>query len=441
MKKPAISVFSILSLLISLAAFLVYYLMLNGGGALGWWMYAIWYTSSIAALFFPIGAKYVRMSEGKSGKAFEIIALIIGVLVFMTAFDLGCYILFPNFPSSITALVDIGIIAFACVWCSKAKGKIDSKPDTKPEPPQESVLVCQKCGMKLQPESVYCQYCGKKVKKGNRKKSFAKLAVILILILCIVIVGVYSFYLTLNYQNGIAEMNNQNFISAQRYFEKIPYADKLFPNEFAYIDAGVLIEQGRYFDSLKAFDSLDGIIVPISIIENISQRIIDEGSSFELFNVADEFHNISIPKSIKDSLVENIYKEAQEYYRTCNYSKANNEFMAIGYFKRSKDYRTLIDCRTTPSSTNYKKIVKLLDFEDAKEIILSTHTYLELYLDGEWKENGKSYYFEIKNGGSSYNLPSFNESGYYFLDNGYYSVGKTIFTSKKYARCKMKLRI
>lgn len=310
--------------------------------------------------------------------------------------------------------------------------RIDPAPYSRAEFPEERALVCPKCGAELQPGCTYCQHCGKRVKTERPKKSFAKLAILLILVLCIVIASAYSFYLIGNYQSGVAAMDSQNFIAAQRYLDKIPYCEKLFPDECAYVQAGVLMETGDYFASLEAFDKLDGISIPVSLVENLTQKIMDAGLSFELFQAVDDLQNVSIPQALQDVLVENVYKQAQEHYRTCNYSRAKSEFTAIGNFKRSKDYRTLVDCRASSSPTNYRKLVKLLDFEDAKEIVLNTDIFFELYLDGEWKENGTSYYFEVKDDGSSCNLPSFNESGYYFLNNGYYSVGKSQSTSKKY---------
>lgn len=123
-KKPPISYVSIMSLIVSISAFGMYSCMLNGGGSLGFWMYVVWYIASAAALFFPVGAKRIRQSEGKRGKFFEVVALIIGVIVFMGSFSLVCSLFFPNSPYFLTWLVDISIlviVVYTCVLYSKVK--------------------------------------------------------------------------------------------------------------------------------------------------------------------------------------------------------------------------------------------------------------------------------------------------------------------------------
>lgn len=81
-KKSPISFISVAALAISAAALLMFLALLDGFAVLNWWYSAIWVISSAVSVFCPIGAKAIRIKEGSRGKAFEIIALIVGFFDF-----------------------------------------------------------------------------------------------------------------------------------------------------------------------------------------------------------------------------------------------------------------------------------------------------------------------------------------------------------------------
>lgn len=213
---------------------------------------------------------------------------------------------------------------------------------------------------------------------------------IALLIACAIVICVFSAYTLINYSHGITAMDSQNFIAAQRYFDKIPFADFLFPNECAFIQAGSLMDQGNYLDALTAFQSLD----------------------------------TAVPVSLMDELFEKIYQQAQRDYRNANYTVAKTAFKAIKEYKRSEDYLLLIKSQRTPHQGDYEKLLSILSFEDTKEIILDSHNLLALFLKGTW-EGKNGYYFKLTSNQTTYNLPHDYATGYYYLNNGIYSVGET----------------
>lgn len=118
--------------------------------------------------------------------------------------------------------------------------------------------------------------------------------------------------------------------------------------------------------------------------------------------------------------------------------------MTLKDYKNSAKYLSLIDARTISPFTSasnlkakYQKIISLISFEDAAEIILKNEDMMDLFLTGRW-EDGTSdpYYFEMfedddGNLSCRYNLPNKDVDGYYFLNDGVYSVGEDEATAVK----------
>lgn len=79
----------------------------------------------------------------------------------------------------------------------------------------------------------------------------------------------------------------------------------------------------------------------------------------------------------------------------------------------------------------------MLDFENAKELVLKRQETALPFLVGRW-ENGDRYdpmYFELTNDTdnytSNYNLPYKNKEGYFYFKEGVYSIGETEYETTK----------
>lgn len=276
----------------------------------------------------------------------------------------------------------------------KASSEITSPVQSASTHPDEFVIalnVCRKCQKEIPSDSTYCPYCGKKVPTQKKPMKWHKILLIAILILLIVLTSTFSIFFIINYQNGIIAMDNQQFIAAKWHFDKIPYSADLFPEESAYISAGALMESGEY---LQAYEALGNLNTPY-------------------------------PASIKEELTRKLYTQAQDYYRNNAYIKAKEIFNILGNYNHTKDYLLLINCRNTPYAKYYDDLIKLIGFEDTKQIICNYNVYFENFINGKWLTSDKRYHFEIDaSGKSSHNLPSdYNTSGYYSITRGIYYNG------------------
>jgi curved DNA-binding protein CbpA len=82
-----------------------------------------------------------------------------------------------------------------------------------------------------------------------------------------------------NYNKGITAMNNKQFIVAQQYFDNLFIGKSLFADEYAYIEAGVLMENRKYLEALEAFDAIETRSVPTSIIDSLKSKVYAQGIS------------------------------------------------------------------------------------------------------------------------------------------------------------------
>lgn len=297
-------------------------------------------------------------------------------------------------------------------------------------------MKCEKCGQKLHQKSTYCPNCGEKltIEQIDRKNHHPILGIaISFLVLCIVALAVFGGYFALNYHNGIAAMNNQNFIAAHQYLDHLPMGDQLFQDEYAYIEAGVLMEEGKYIESLKAFDNLKGIPVPSSIPETLIDKIICEGEYLSLLGIIDELQNIPIPSTTLETITAKIYSAGKAAYKNDDFPVAKDNFTSIRGYKQSEDYLLLIGCKygnlaEYTVNGHYDDLVKLIGFEDADRIIIENKFTAIRFLKGTWEDGQKynPFYFKIDAQNHAWNnLPHNDSDGYYYLSGGIYSVGET----------------
>ena len=241
----------------------------------------------------------------------------------------------------------------------------------------------------------FCRFCGKRVAK-KKNRSLKRLFIAALLILLVVISAAVSAFFIINYQSAISAMDNHEFVSARLHFNKIPFADKLFPDECGYINACMLMENDEYLQAFRAFEEL----------------------------------SFPAPSSIKDNLIRKMYAQAQDYYRDNSYSKAEEIFNVLGNYSRSKDYLLLISCKHTANVKYYNDLLKLIGFEDAKQILTNYSVYFSKFINGEWKTSDKRYFLKVDGiFSASYNLPAERSNGTYYTITGgvYFENGKSQF--------------
>lgn len=114
---------------------------------------------------------------------------------------------------------------------------------------------------------------------------------------------------------------------------------------------------------------------------------------------------------------EQTYKYAVNLYRQGQTYSAEQYFTELKGYKRSADYLALINAE-------YNKVITLIGFEDAKEILLEKLAYQ--FLLGNWETKDGNLYFSLEeNNGSfqaNYNLPHLDAN----LPN--FSINKGVFS-------------
>lgn len=227
-----ISFFPITSLLISVAAFVLYAILLDGTN-----VFIPWIILSVVAMFFPLLSKYFRKRKSKKGKGLEIAALVIGAFdfyfVFFAATKINLFFIFI-------------LIAVICVLYAKLfnniviinKDNIENigvettiypdmmlcKPDEKTDvctidsanlTTTENITIqenkkeakrkfCSQCGSVINGETKQCTGCGKKYFKG------IKLNKNTITITTLVILLASSFIANILQYNEISYLNEAN---------------------------------------------------------------------------------------------------------------------------------------------------------------------------------------------------------------------------------------
>lgn len=243
--------------------------------------------------------------------------------------------------------------------------------------------------------------CEKAASSKKRQSSckFKYLHIVLALL------GLLVAYVGVNYWCAISAMNNQEFIKSQQYFDNILVSETVFRDKYAYVKAGVLMEEGKYVDALYAFDKVKETPLPAEITNLLELRI---------------------------------YSEGKAAYKAGEMIEAKKCFSAINPYQRSEDYLFLIDCSGDGfsgwSSRNhdYDKLVRLLGFENVDEIIIENTPTAERFLKGRWEDgsNHEPYFFELQEEAdgswySRYNLPCKDVTGYFFINDAVYSIGDT----------------
>ena len=345
-------------------------------------------------------------------------------------------------PVQVETAAEISTIPPACKHCGKpllpdagfcpyCGNKVEiEEPAEEPEP-IKPMPVCVQCGRELLEEAEFCPYCGNKVERSEElpkpeavvepvvettsqvqvysvqptEQKKTKVRFKAIILIPVVLVIIIASYFGINYFSATNALNNQEFTKAKQSFDNMFVGEQLFADKYAYAEAGVLMEEGNYVKAYNAFKAINGLSVPNNILTDLKSKI---------------------------------YAEGQDAYHTGDTTLAKTNFTTVKDYKRSEDYLVLIECKGRLTYTDkYKKLVKLIGFEDADEIILNNSSFLEQFLMGRWEDGDTyPYYFEMEEnneGGltASYNLPNKDVEGYFYLNNGIYSIGKTETSASK----------
>ena len=197
-------------------------------------------------------------------------------------------------------------------------------------------------------------------------------------------------------------LDNRDFIRAEGYSKLIPFGKAFMPEKYAYLNAGLLWEEGKYLEAWQAFEALEGVKVPLSIRNDLESKIYARGESF---------------------------------YQSGRYTEAKKYFNITSDYRRSSDYLLLIDSfeadfsGQSNTAANYTRLYQLLqeNFADVFEVFCTNNSLQLLFLQGEWVDENADvpYYFAFYEDGScKYNLPAEKVGGYYWFSYGSYKQGE-----------------
>lgn len=154
-------------------------------------------------------------------------------------------------------------------------------------------------------------------------------------------------------------------------------------------------------------------------------------------NYYDAYKKLSLTKGYKDTnTIQNslqllVYEDGKKLYHNKKYAEAEKYFELIGDFLQSDDYQLLISVHLSNTSSfsasTKEKLVDLLYFEDAKELLLNTEELFKKFLIGRW--TNYNYFFKMESDGYvSSDVPwIYGDFDSYMLENGIiylYYVGK-----------------
>lgn len=317
---------------------------------------------------------------------------------------------------------------------------------------EKTVVFCTKCGFELLENSVFCSRCGENVviaknaeekaianavvasvtaqnvsvrsttlpsviteiecrkKKRNKGNIFKnKPLVISLTVILLAITAAGSFFVRdySLYRKGISAMESKAYSLAKEYFDRTIIAPSYFSssyrNEYAYVQAQLLYENGHYIEAVK---------------------IIEDFKDIEDINGSKEF--ISSAKN-------KVYTEAVKEYEEKDYREAKRLFGILGSYLRSEDYILLIEAHNNPLDY-YDELVNVIGFEDTNTLLVQNSDVAEKFLKGIWKENQSAhpYYFTMKIDGSiEYNIPCNIYGDKYYIENGVVYIGVNDASAKK----------
>lgn len=358
---------------------------------------------------------------------------------------------------------------------------------------EDGEMLCPHCKKELPDGSKFCQYCGEsllasKNKEGSpyaheKKKKGTKTGIIVlisVIAFALMLVGTYVGTYCLSKQHAEqGEFRRASQLLVAPFLTKLH--DPLLPS---YISAGLLYEEGEYEEANERFAELSaeqylfssemkmeieyqiacGLFAQEKYAEAqeafeqmaaahykdseeklaFAKNAIDYYDALAIVESKDRDENKYVASYVKISTLANegfplavsgmnhakecLYDYAITRYHQGDVEAAFRVFGKIEDYKRSRDYRVL--CK----GEDYIALSKLIDFENAKDVIINSCP--EDFLRGTWKTEDSKYYFTIdQETYCKYNLPSsYSGNSYFgFQDGIYYTYSKDDIKTSLYA--------
>lgn len=225
----------------------------------------------------------------------------------------------------------------------------------------------------------------------RKKKTGLIVCIIILVVLLIGGTGVGIYYLLNNDGNGI----NAGVDAEQLQYE----------------EAMELLNSGKYEDAKAKFKGLKSYSDSATMVKECDYRFAeseaDNENYIEAYELYDDLGEYKESKKRKNNLKSDIYETGIEYYKDGSYDDAEEYFEYISGYKRTDDYLLLIDAHNE-DIYDVSPVFDILDFEDAKEIIMSNEDYAFEFLKGYWSSSNGTLSF-YKQGSSmhcEYGIPA-----------------------------------
>lgn len=327
-------------------------------------------------------------------------------------------------------------------------------------------MICPNCKKELPDDSKFCQYCGNTVshRKPSAKTTVAKKSSKPILVIVITIAaligilaaaywGTYSLAknaalhgnftkasellvvpsvtsihdpLLPSYVSAGILYENGNYAEAKAIFEALAEANYLAAEEMSaesdYQIARKLSETGMYSEARKAFSPLadadykdsSEMMKTAAFYEALTALEEKDYSNYlSSYNTISALAQEGFPLAVEkiDAAKELVYDYAVRKYHDGAVFTAYSVFEVIPEYQRSSDYMILCqgdDC---------KALIKLIDFENAKDVIFDRMPVE--FLNGSWVTEDGKYFFNIdKTYYITFNFPSEKDTKNYGFSNG-----------------------
>lgn len=318
------------------------------------------------------------------------------------------------------------------------------------------------------PEIVAVQNTHSQKKKKSRKR-IPVAAAVLVVVLTILVAAVSAYFV--GYQRAYQLAQSGDYAAARQCLF-VPQITQMHDQQIGvYIEAGSLMDSGQYAEAKKLFQSLPGFLNSDTMALETDYRYAAQLADMNEFNQAILKYNLLVASDYKDAkekavetryrkalfliyeeqdylgaksllaspdldsmenivavrneLNELLYQEAIELYRGGSYIAAGYRFP--GGYKDSEKYQLLIQAHNNAdgyATADYYaetilKLRKIFYFEDASDVLLSSQSFAEEFLRGDWRSTAGGKYFKMDAKGSiSYNLPWIDYGDYYEIQNG-----------------------
>lgn len=225
---------------------------------------------------------------------------------------------------------------------------------------------------------------------ASKKKGKPALVVVLVLFLLVGIVG-WVYYSS--YTHARAHALVGNFTKADQLLFARSITERHDPLLLKYEDAGLTALAGDYESAEKQFQELALIDYEDSQRRVYWCRYEDAKAKFDtdMASAYAEYQDLVkvgfMSQESLDDITESIYQQGLTFYQKNNQEQAKAYLNVINPYKRSDDYLAILN------KNDYYKLLNLIGFENAKEII--GQKYIMRYVSGEWETEDGRYHFNV----------------------------------------------